>query len=113
MEFEGIYPPVITPFKDDQSFDERAWADMIDYQIENGAHGVIIGGTTGEFYALTRDERVQQFRKAHDVVGGRVPWLAGVNDLQTDSVCAYASGERGRHRCAFARRAPVLASHRA
>ena len=94
MEFEGIYPPVITPFNDDQSVDERGWADMIDYQIENGAHGVVIGGTTGEFYALTRDERLDQFRKAPDVVGGRVPWLAGVNDFQTESVCAYASAAK-------------------
>jgi 4-hydroxy-tetrahydrodipicolinate synthase len=90
MRFEGIYTPVITPFFDDYSIDVDGYRASIENQIALGVHGIIIGGTTGENYALTRNERIEQFRFANDVIGGRVPWMAGVNDIRTEDVCAYA-----------------------
>ena len=94
MDFEGIITPVITPFKADYQIDREAYARVIEYQIEHGAHGIVIGGTTGENYALTPEERVGQFGFAHQLIQGRVPWLAGVNDLRTESVCALAVAAR-------------------
>ncbi|MGI9412848.1 MAG: dihydrodipicolinate synthase family protein [Hyphomicrobiales bacterium] len=88
MKFEGIIPPVITPFNDDFSVDEPGYAAMIEYMIEKGVHAIIVGGTTGEYYALTRDERVRQFQFAKDVIGGRVPMVAGVNDARTEDAVA-------------------------
>ena len=90
MRFEGIYTPVITPFFEDYSIDVDGYRASIENQIALGVHGIIIGGTTGENYALTRNERIEQFRFANDVIGGRVPWMAGVNDIRTEDVCAYA-----------------------
>jgi len=90
MRFEGIYTPVITPFRADGSIDEEGYASIIENQIAQGVHGIVIGGTTGENYALTREERLWQFRTGHSMIGGRVPWLAGVNDIRTEDVCAYA-----------------------
>ena len=51
--FEGIIPPIITPFHDDMSVDEKGYADVIEYMIANGVHAIIVGGTTGENYALS------------------------------------------------------------
>jgi len=90
MRFEGIYTPVITPFNDDYSIDWKGYEDVIDAQIKGGVHGIAIGGTTGENYALTKEERMQQFAFAQDVIGDRVPWLGGVNDIRTEDVCEYA-----------------------
>ena len=59
--FEGIIPPIITPFHDDMSVDEKGYADVIEYMIANGVHAIIVGGTTGENYALSSEERVRQF----------------------------------------------------
>ena len=89
MKLEGIYTPVITPFNDDYSIDTDGWVKIIEHQIASKVHGIIIGGTTGENYALTPEERVDQFRYGNEVIGGRLPWIAGVNDIRTEDVCAY------------------------
>jgi 4-hydroxy-tetrahydrodipicolinate synthase len=96
MRFQGIYTPVITPFRRDGSIDQDGWADMIAHLIGAGVHGLVIGGTTGEVYALTREERVAQFAMAEELIAGRVPWLAGVNDFRTEDCCAYAAAARER-----------------
>lgn len=90
MQFEGIHTPVITPFNEDSSINNDAYATMIEHLITQGTHGLVIGGTTGESYAMTREERVEQFKYAHEVIAGRIPWMAGVNDIRTEDVCAYS-----------------------
>ena len=94
MRFEGIHVPAITPMNADRSIDEAGYATVIDHLIAQGVHGLVIGGTTGENYALTREERLWQFRFAHEKIAGRVPWTAGVNDIRTEDVCAYAAAAR-------------------
>lgn len=94
MTFEGIYTPVITPFNRDFSIDRDGYAAVIERQIGQGVHAIVVGGTTGENYALTPDERIWQFSFANDVINGRIPWLAGVNDIRTESVCEFASAAR-------------------
>jgi 4-hydroxy-tetrahydrodipicolinate synthase len=94
MRFEGIYTPIITPFNDDLSIDADGYAAVIDYQVASGINGIVIGGTTGESYALTQAERIAQFSLARDLIKGRLPWLAGVNDVRTEDVCALATAAR-------------------
>lgn len=94
MKFRGIYVPVITPFSADYSIDEDSHAAMLDHLIAEGVHGLVIGGTTGENYALTPEEQVRQFAFANDVIGGRVPWIAGVNNIRTEQVCEFAVAAR-------------------
>lgn len=94
MKFTGIIPPVITPFRDDGSVDEPAYATVLEYLIDAGVGGVIAGGTTGEFYALSKEERVRQFAFAREVVGTRVPLICGVNDITTAGACEFAAAAR-------------------
>lgn len=94
MELRGIITPIVTPFAADGSLDWPAWERVIEHQIGQGAHGLIVGGTTGEFYSLTDAERVRQFRRARQVVGGRVPVLGGVNALRVDECPALAAEAR-------------------
>ncbi len=84
MRFEGIYTPIITPFAADGSIDFEAYGQVIDWQIENGVHGIIVGGSTGEFYALSMKERVEQFRFARERIDKRALFMAGVNDLRVE-----------------------------
>jgi len=81
MKLEGIYVPIITPFHDDLSIDYDRFGEVIDWQIDNGTHGIIVGGSTGEFFALSQEERESQLRFAARRIAGRVPLIAGVNDL--------------------------------
>jgi 4-hydroxy-tetrahydrodipicolinate synthase len=59
MQFEGIYIPVITPFHDDGSVDENGFAEVIEFLIDAGVHGIVVAGTTGEYYAQTMAERTK------------------------------------------------------
>ena len=99
MKFKGIYTPIVTPFSNDGSIDWDAYANVIDWQIENGVAGIIVGGSTGEFYALSKEERVQQFKFAGDRIDGRVEFMAGVNDIRVDecldiSLAAVSAGAK-------------------
>ena len=84
MRFEGIYTPIITPFGSNGEIDWDVYAEVIDWQIENGVAGVIVGGSTGEFYALSKEERIQQFKFAAERINNRVEFMAGVNDIRVD-----------------------------
>jgi len=94
MKFEGIIPPIITPFNEDQSIDEDGHAALIEHMIDCGIHAIIVGGTTGEFYALSKEERIRQFSFAKDVINKRIPLIVGVNDISTEGACAYATAAR-------------------
>lgn len=78
MQFNGIYVPVITHFNDDFSINEAGTMSIIDGAINAGVQGIIVGGTTGEYYAMDKAERVRTFHLAKEAVAGRVPLIAGV-----------------------------------
>ncbi|SIT53006.1 conserved hypothetical protein [Mesorhizobium prunaredense] len=77
MKFEGIYTPVITPHRDDGSIDRDAFAKIVEHLIASGVHGIISGGSTGEYYAQSMDERVEMAKFAKEVIGDRVSLTIG------------------------------------
>ena len=58
FKLEGIYAPVITPFHADGQVDFDALAELVDRLVGAGVHGLISGGSTGENYAETVEERL-------------------------------------------------------
>lgn len=73
----GSLVPLVTPFRDDGSIDEQAYADLIEWQIESGTHGLTVAGTTGEPTSLSLEEREFLIEFAVRRVRGRVPVIAG------------------------------------
>lgn len=69
----GIFNITVTPFAADGNFDWAGLARSIERVIGLGYDGLLIGGTYGEFPAMTPDERAELFRRVMDVVGDRVP----------------------------------------
>ena len=55
MHCEGIYTPVITPFNQDYSIDYDAYSTHVQYLLEASVHGLMIGGTTGEYYVESHE----------------------------------------------------------
>ena len=84
MQFEGIYTPIITPFYDDGSINEEGFAQVIEFLVGSGSHGIVVGGTTGEYYAQTLEERVHLLQIAHRVINGRATLMAGVGAIRTE-----------------------------
>ncbi|UAB90144.1 dihydrodipicolinate synthase family protein [Ruegeria sp. SCSIO 43209] len=94
FRFEGIYTPVVTPYAADGGVNWEALAEVIEYLIENGVHGLISGGSTGENYAQTVDERLELARFTHEQLKGRVPLVVGTGAMLTGDSVALASGAR-------------------
>ena len=87
MKFEGIYTPVITPHTDDGGIDKDGLAAVIEHLIASGVHGIIVGGSTGEYYAQSIEERVALAKKAKEIIGTRLPLIVGTGAIrQEDSV---------------------------
>ena len=94
MRFEGIYTPIITPFHDSGAIDWDSYGQVIDWQIENGVAGIVIGGSTGEFYALSKEERIEQFKFAGERINGRVEFMAGVNAMRVEECLEVAAAAK-------------------
>ena len=94
FKFEGIYTPLVTPFHDDHTVNFDAMSDVIEVLIGAGVHGVISGGSTGENYAQTAEERMQIAKFTVDQVKGRVPVIVGAGSMLTADSILMATGAR-------------------
>lgn len=94
FKLEGIYTPVITPFHRDGSIDFDALAELVERLVTAGVHGLISGGSTGENYAQTVEERLEIARFVVDRVKGRIPVVIGTGAMRTPDSIALAVGAR-------------------
>jgi 4-hydroxy-tetrahydrodipicolinate synthase len=90
MKFEGIYTPVITPHRSDGSIDRDAFVAQIEYLIGAGVHGLVNGGSTGEYYAQSMDERIELATLAKQVIGDRVPLIVGTVAIRLEDSITMA-----------------------
>jgi 4-hydroxy-tetrahydrodipicolinate synthase len=74
-KLRGSIPPIITPFRDGE-VDYDCFADLLDHQVDQGSHGVLINGTTAEPSTLTLDERNRLVSLAVESIGDRIPVVA-------------------------------------
>lgn len=73
----GLYVPLVTPFHADESIDFEGYKKVIDYVIDGGMDGVLVGGTTGEYHMMSLEERRELIRRGCEIVNGRVNVIAG------------------------------------
>lgn len=90
MKFEGIYTPAITPLTADGAIDKTAFAEVLEYLIAQGVHGIIIAGSTGEYYAHTTQERLDLATLAKEVIGTRTQLVVGTGAVRTEESIEYA-----------------------
>jgi 4-hydroxy-tetrahydrodipicolinate synthase len=82
---EGILPALVTPFTDDgKNVDEERLRALVDHCLEQGVHGVVPCGTTGEFTNMATEEKKLVIKIVVDEVNGRVPVVAGTGASGTD-----------------------------
>jgi 4-hydroxy-tetrahydrodipicolinate synthase len=94
VSWQGIHSVLVTPFRPDGDIDLERFGRLLNLNIENGADGVIVCGSTGEFYTMDVAERERLIRAAVKQADGRVPVIAGVADLRVETVielCQIAS----------------------
>jgi len=94
MRFEGIYTPAITPLDADGAIDRKAFAAVLEHLIASKVHGIIIAGSTGEYYAHSAQERTDLAAYAKEVIGTRLPLIVGTGAIRTEEAIAYATHAR-------------------
>lgn len=94
FRFDGIYTPVVTPHHYDGGINWNALGDVIEYLVDQGVHGLITGGSTGENYAQTVAERVELAQFTKERLKGRLPLVVGTGAMLTSDSIALATAAR-------------------
>jgi 4-hydroxy-tetrahydrodipicolinate synthase len=82
LKLEGILSAVATPL-DDNNLDEARLRTLIDETIDGGVHGLVPGGSTGEFAVLSDSERRRVLEVTMEQTDGRVPVVGQVGAMTT------------------------------
>jgi 4-hydroxy-tetrahydrodipicolinate synthase len=83
MNIQGVLSAVATPFDDQDRIDEARFRGLIDETISGRVHGLVPGGSTGEFATLSNAERRELLEIAIDQTAGRVPVVAHAGAMTT------------------------------
>ena len=92
-KLRGSICPVVTPFTESGAIDEKAFIDLINWQIDSGSHGISVTGTSGEPSSLTIAERKRVMELAKETIDGRVffaPGTGSTNHDETMELTKYA-----------------------
>jgi 4-hydroxy-tetrahydrodipicolinate synthase len=87
--FRGSFTALVTPFKNG-SLDEKAFRDIVEWQIAEGTNGLVPVGTTGESPTLSHDEHKLAVEWCIDQARGRVPVIAGSGSNSTAELSRHA-----------------------
>ena len=93
MLFHSSYTALLTPFKDNK-VDYSCYKELIDFQINNGTHGLVPVGTTGESPTLSHDEHKKLIEVCIEQSNGRVPVIAGAGSNSTSEAVDFV-----KHAC--------------
>jgi len=96
-EISGVLTAMVTPFAEDGSVDEAAARKLAAHLVENGSHGVVVAGTTGESPTLSDDEDVVLLKSVVDEIGDRATVICGTgtNDTRHSEHLSAAAAEAG------------------
>lgn len=81
--FQGSFPALVTPFKENFEIDYDAYGRLVDFHLENGTDGIVPCGCSGEAATLSHDEQKALIRFVVERVAGRVPVVAGTGSNNT------------------------------
>jgi 4-hydroxy-tetrahydrodipicolinate synthase len=96
-EIGGVITAMVTPFAEDRSVDEVAARQLARHLIENGSHGLVLAGTTGEAPTLDDAEKLSLLRAVRDELGADVLLICGTgsNDTRHSEHLSAAAADSG------------------
>jgi 4-hydroxy-tetrahydrodipicolinate synthase len=90
IDWKGLFVVAVTPFHEDGRFDEATARSLVDTLVADGADGIVLAGSTGEWFSMSDPEKVELFRVAIDQAKGRIKLLAGISAIATPSAVFLA-----------------------
>jgi dihydrodipicolinate synthase/N-acetylneuraminate lyase len=94
VNWRGYWPAAPTPFTRDGALDEGAWRELLRLYLSQGMHGILVNGTTGEWYAQTDAERRRVAEIATEEVGGKMTVVIGCTAYTANQVAELARHAR-------------------
>jgi 4-hydroxy-tetrahydrodipicolinate synthase len=96
-EIRGVITAMVTPFDASGAVDLEAARRVAAHLAENGSHGIVVAGTTGESPTLSDPEKLELLDAVRDEVGGRLTVICGTgsNDTRHSVELTKAACERG------------------
>ena len=82
-KFKGVFPALLTPFKQDNTINEDAIDKLVKMNLQKGVNGFYVGGSTGEGLLLSVEERKQLFKAAAEANEGKSTLIAHVGTIHT------------------------------
>lgn len=89
-ELQGVFVVAVTPMNAAGAVDWTGLRSNVEWWIEEGVHGVLPLGSTGEFASLSEEERFRIAETVLDVVDGRVPVVVGATSETTEGALKFA-----------------------
>lgn len=95
--FEGVITAMVTPFGEDGGIDYEGAQRLAEHLIDNGSHGLVVAGTTGESPTLSDDEKLGLMKAVADAVGDRASLILGTgsNDTRHSAELTSRAAEAG------------------
>ncbi|WP_111669337.1 dihydrodipicolinate synthase family protein [Algoriphagus litoralis] len=90
MNWKGVFPAVTTKFHADGSLDMNLFFKNLDFQLESGVHGIILGGTLGESSVLSQEEKITLTRETVNYIKGKVPVVLNIAEGATQDALFWA-----------------------
>lgn len=90
LNWEGIYPAVLTPFTKEGKIDFEMFTINTEAQIKAGVHGIILAGTLGEASALETEEKFELLQYAKKSTKGRIPVILNLSENTTKNAVHFA-----------------------
>ena len=84
MKIKGIYTPVVTPFRKNFEIDFESLEKILKFLLKKKIHGIVVGGTTGEYFSLNFQERIQLFEFVKKIVGNKCQLIAGTTAINAN-----------------------------
>lgn len=90
ISWRGYMPAITTPFDQRGHLDLVALRTLVEWLADQGMHGLIVAGTTGEWFSMNADEKARLFGTVGEVLKGEIPLIAGCNAFTATEVISNA-----------------------
>lgn len=90
VDWTGYLPAITTPFRRDGSIPWEDFAAQVEWLVGERMHGIVLAGTTGEWFSLSEVERAELFAEGARAVNGRIVALGGCNAFTQDEAIRHA-----------------------
>ena len=100
VDWRGYLPAITTPFDEHGDLDLKTLRSLVEWLADEGMHGLVVAGTTGEWFSMSSEEKARLFGTVGEMLRGAMPLIAGCNaftarEVITNAITAAEAGFDG------------------